>query len=557
MDSVPSIGKGLFGRVLRVIGAGEHFGELALMYNAPRSATVVARTDSVIWAVDRFSFRRIQTAVCTQKINQYIRFLRKVELLAPLAEYERHKIAEALQENIYTPGEVICQEGDRGEEMFIVALGTVVITKKGADGRVVEVQRMGPGQYFGEVALMGNEVRIATAAAASDTKDSVWLLHLEKAAFDQLLGPLKDIMTQKMLQYPVVQAEGPEALGMSYKPNQQPKPSRPPREEDVLEIEQLVSIGSMGKGGYGRVELVRCTALPGPPRYYALKCVSKDLVGNVHQQGHVLSEKRTFELMDHPFVATLFKTFKTEDYLFFLMEAVMGGDLFELYARKSDIPVEWTVFYTACTVLAIDYIHSHNIIFRDLKLENILLGTDGYIRVTDFGLAKLLSDGCCRTYTLCGTPMYLAPEVVTGTGHGKGVDWWALGIMVFTMLASYSPFERRDVMKMYKAITTNRVRYPVNFSQGTIDFISSLLVSSPTKRLGVGVTGANAIKAHSWFSHIDWDKLVRKELPAPYVPTVKGTEDLSNFEEDNDTFDIQAYMATANPASEYSWDRDF
>lgn len=176
--------------------------------------------------------------------------------------------------------------------------------------------------------------------------------------------------------------------------------------------------------------------------------------------------------------------------------------------------------------------HGKNIIFRDLKPENLLIGNDGYLRLTDFGFAKILNEG--RTFTICGTPEYIAPEVILNQGHGKAVDWWTLGILIYEMHAGIDPFSDDDAMRIYKNILKGKVSFPSSFEREAKDaksLIRHLLIADLSKRYGNLKNGVNDIKNHRWFSTFNWDDLIKHKIKPPYIPSVKSLGDVSNFEE--------------------------
>jgi serine/threonine protein kinase len=237
--------------------------------------------------------------------------------------------------------------------------------------------------------------------------------------------------------------------------------------------------------------------------------------------------------------------------LFFLLDPVMGGELFSVLREKTLFDEDTARFFAASVVLAFEYMHTMNIIYRDLKPENLLLDNQGYLKVTDFGFAKDIGDG--RTWTLCGTPDYLAPEIVAGKGHGKGVDWWTLGIFIYEMLASYPPFYDEDPMKTYAKIMQGTINFPSHFSKEAVSIIKKLLQHKPTKRLGVVNGGAAEIKKHPWFKNFDWDALVNKKLKPNIVPKIKNALDTSNFDEYPDEAPvIENYVDDGS-----NWDAEF
>lgn len=516
-------------RKVAVRGKGTCFGELALMYNSPRAATCTASTSSVVWVVDRFTFRRVVTDLSSRKLGTYVQFLSNVDLLTPLAQYEREKIAEALEEESYKAGSVIMRQGEKGDFMYIVHSGEVVITRSDNGGAEKEVNRAKKGGYFGERALVKNESRAATITAVTDVN----LLKLDRNAFALLLGPLEDIMKKNIERYERKEPAQKEEA---------------PSNSDKVEFNNLHVMGTLGKGSFGHVQLVQDKTTG---KTYALKAVSKAQIVQTGQQGHIMSEKRVMAVMKHPFLVRLFATYNSRDRLYFLLEPSLGGELFSVLREKTLFDEDTARFYAGSVVLAFEYMHSKNIIYRDLKPENLLIDERGYLKVTDFGFAKDISGG--RTWTLCGTPDYLAPEIVAGKGHGKGVDWWTLGVFIYEMLASYPPFYDEDPMKTYAKIMHGSITFPSHFSKEAISVVKKLLHHKPTKRLGVVKGGAKLIKKHPWFKGFDWDSLINKRLKPSIVPQIKNNMDLSNFDDypDEDE-DVEPYTDDGT-----GWDADF
>ncbi|ETO32431.1 hypothetical protein RFI_04686, partial [Reticulomyxa filosa] len=194
--------------------------------------------------------------------------------------------------------------------------------------------------------------------------------------------------------------------------------------------------------------------------------------------------------------------------VYFLLDVCLGGELFTILRQKRYFNEPTSKFYTACVVEAFDYMHSMDIIYRDLKPENLVLDSDGYLKVTDFGFAKVCPD---KTYTLCGTPDYLCPEIVTGQGHGKGVDWWTLGILIYEMLASFPPFVADDPVDTYRKIVRGKIRFPKYFSQEARDLIRALLHHKPNRRLACLHGGTENIRKHAWFKGFKWGCLARRK----------------------------------------------
>ena len=522
---------------------GTLFGELALMYNSPRAATVQATVASVVWVLDRFTFRRIVTNNNEKKFELYIKFLKRVELLTPLAEYERKKVAEALDEVMYSPGSSIFKQGDEGDAMYIVYSGEVKIVKRDQpDDEPKEVMRCVSSDYFGERALMTRDHRAATAVAVT----SVQLLRLDKNAFTSLLGPLEDIMKKKVDSYtdPQQHASARKEAGVS---DESRKPQ--PLAQTSIPFTDLVVLGTLGKGSFGYVQLVQSKSTK---QTFALKAVSKTQIVKTGQQGHVMSEKKAMSMFDHPFCIKLHGTYKDKDRLYFLLEPSLGGELFSVLRERTLFDEDTARFYAGSVILAFEYIHNLHYCYRDLKPENLLLDAQGYLKVTDFGFAKDISSG--RTWTLCGTPDYLAPEIVAGKGHGKAVDWWTVGVFIYEMLASYPPFYDEDPMRTYAKIMRGAVTYPSHFSKNAISLIAGLLQAKPTRRLGALKGGVTEIKSHAWFEGFDWERLIKQKMPAPILPKIKNDFDLSNFDDYSKQAapQIQPYVDDGS-----NWDADF
>eukprot|EP01016_Furgasonia_blochmanni_P043885 TRINITY_DN602_c0_g2_i2.p2 TRINITY_DN602_c0_g2~~TRINITY_DN602_c0_g2_i2.p2 ORF type:complete len:247 (-),score=55.18 TRINITY_DN602_c0_g2_i2:436-1176(-) len=215
-----------------------------------------------------------------------------------------------------------------------------------------------------------------------------------------------------------------------------------------------------------------------------------------------------------------------ERYLYLVLEYVAGGELFTYLRSVGRLESPHAAMYSAQVTLIFEHLHSKNIIYRDLKPENLLIHEDGFLKLTDFGFAKIVEG---RTYTLCGTPEYLAPEILLNKGHGKPVDWWTLGILTYEMIAGIDPFTDEDPMAIYQKILKGKVKFPKNFDKNAKSLVKHLLVADLSKRYGNLKNGVNDIKTHRWFADINWKALVEKKVPVPYKPIVKSASDTSNF----------------------------
>ncbi|KAI7885358.1 camp-dependent protein kinase 9 [Lichtheimia hyalospora FSU 10163] len=295
-------------------------------------------------------------------------------------------------------------------------------------------------------------------------------------------------------------------------------------------LQDFELMDTLGTGTFGRVYLTRFRTTN---KYYAMKVLKKSEVVRLKQASlehveHLLWEKQILASVRFPFIVDLFCAFQDNTNLYMLLEYVVGGELFSHLRRAGRFTNDMTRFYASEIVLAIEYLHSKNIVYRDLKPENLLLDHHGHVVLTDFGFAKQIDD---RTWTLCGTPEYLAPEIIQSKGHGKAVDWWALGILIFEMLAGYPPFFDDNSFGIYEKILTGKVQFPSHFEGFAKDLLKRLLVSDRTKRLGNLKGGSDDIKRHKWFRGVDWIGLLEKTVRAPIIPKYRHPGDTSNFEQ--------------------------
>lgn len=282
---------------------------------------------------------------------------------------------------------------------------------------------------------------------------------------------------------------------------------------------------TLGTGSFGRVHLVRSVH---NGRYYAIKVLKKAQVVKMKQVEHTNDERRMLKLVEHPFLIRMWGTFKDSKNLFMVMDYIEGGELFSLLRKSQRFPNPVAKFYAAEVVLALEYLHSHDIIYRDLKPENILLDRNGHVKITDFGFAKEVST---VTWTLCGTPDYIAPEVITTKPYNKSVDWWSLGVLIFEMLAGYTPFYDTTPMKTYEKILSGKIHFPNFMHPDVIDLLTRLITADLSSRLGNLLNGPADIRNHPWFAEVVWEKLLAKDIETPYEPPITaGVGDSSLFD---------------------------
>lgn len=290
--------------------------------------------------------------------------------------------------------------------------------------------------------------------------------------------------------------------------------------------DDFTRIRTLGKGAFGRVLLVRYRDTE---KYYAMKVLSKLDVVKSRQIDNAISEKRILAACNIDQLIKLIYSFKDNSYLYMVMEFVVGGELFALLRNMRRFPDEMVKFYAAQVLLAFEYLHYLTIAYRDLKPENLLLTENGYIKVADLGFAKLLPKDK-RTWTLCGTPDYMAPEIIMNKGYGHAVDWWAFGVLLYEMTTGFPPFMHQEQMKTFEHIITGKVKFTNQFSSDLKDLTKNLIQIDLSKRYGNLKNGIMDIKGHPYFSDVDFMAMFNRSVRPPYVPTVKSPGDASNFE---------------------------
>ncbi|TWW60836.1 Serine/threonine-protein kinase N2 [Takifugu flavidus] len=267
-------------------------------------------------------------------------------------------------------------------------------------------------------------------------------------------------------------------------------------------------------------------------KLYAIKALKKKDIVTRDEVDSLMSEKRIFEMINasrHPFLVNLHGCFQTGDHVCFVMEYLPGGDLM-IHIHNSVFTEAQTRFYSACVVLGLEFLHLNKIIYRDLKLDNLLMDADGFVKITDFGLCKEGMGHGDRTSTFCGTPEFLAPEVLTDDDYTRAVDWWGMGVLIYEMLVGESPFPGEDEEEVFDSIVNDDVQYPECIPPGAVPIIQKLLKKNPLKRLGAGERDANEVKGDQFFEEIDWEALLTKRVKPPFLPSIKESVDVSNFD---------------------------
>ncbi|XP_075899163.1 protein kinase C epsilon type-like [Nelusetta ayraudi] len=299
-----------------------------------------------------------------------------------------------------------------------------------------------------------------------------------------------------------------------------------------MKLHDFLFIKVLGKGSFGKVMLAE---LKGTDEVYAIKVLKKDVILQDDDVDCTMTEKRILALArKHPYLTQLFCCFQTKDRLFFVMEYVNGGDLMFQIQRSRKFDEARSRFYAAEVTSALMFLHRNGVIYRDLKLDNILLDVEGHCKLADFGMCKEGILNGVTTTTFCGTPDYIAPEILQELEYGPSVDWWALGVLMYEMMAGQPPFEADNEDDLFESILHDDVLYPVWLSKEAVSILKAFMTKSPNKRLGCVVTQGleEAIKFHSFFREIDWTLLEQRKIRPPFRPRIKTKRDVNNFDQD-------------------------
>lgn len=598
-----------------VLSKGDYFGERALIKHEPRAADVFAQGNTDLIALSREDFEaQLGGLRALLEHNLGLRLLLCVPFLGALEETARTRLFGELRLVQYKAGRAIARRGRKLKKFRIIKEGTVRIdlAAEGAAANAEDQHTLLPGQWFGEGELLTDTAADATVVAVSP----VQCFELSAEAFRDLLsavpvlcaagnriqdkrkitpeeaakarrsglkvaerveaaaagaasarrgdGPLSSRAAERAA---VAAAGAAASSGAAVSPPPQPAPApaksssrRPKRKRrPMLELafSDLEQRATLGTGTFGRVKLVvhRPTGTP-----YALKALQKSQIVAMRQQKNVIREKEILAVVDHPFVIKLFQTFKDKHRLYMLLELVQGGELFSRMqgathaGREGILSPDHSRFYAACVADALAHLHERHVAYRDLKPENLLIDSAGFIKVVDFGFAKVVRD---RTYTLCGTPEYLAPELISGKGHSRGVDWWALGILIFEMASGYSPYmdERDDQLRVARNIMRAELKFPDFVTDRALQaIVRALLSRDVSKRLGMLRGGAADVRSHPFFSSINWDDLLTLKVKTPWAPKIRSSTDTANFDKYDEDEQLERYVPEPGALA---WDRDF
>lgn len=500
---------------------GSCYGELALLYNTREVATLRAREACVVYSISARDFR-----LCFSKESpfheNYCKLLDEVHLLTPLLRSERAELARNVNGTYsFKPRErVVTQDKEQEMLWYIIEKGSCRVLQRKDRGREQILAELHRGGHFGERAIFKGE-RISEFSVEVGPNGMTCLVVDGEVLKHLWLNVDAQVTDWGMPGYNIDLDEYHRTMTGAR------------RRHNPIPLKDLDRIALLGEGGFGAVFLVRHN-----DEEYALKRLSKGWIQAAAAQKQVVAERDVLSMMDCPFIIRLYQTYKDAEYVYMLLECANGGHLFHLLSENPDVLLDdqpkgaAAMFYVGSVIYALEYLHERKIAYRDLKLENILLDSNGFIKLCDLGFSRFVLG---KTHTMLGTPEYMAPEMIDPPhSHDHLVDWWGLGVLTYELLTGQAPWdnggiESEDLMSQLMAIRDSHDRglpdgvLPSSLILAT-DFIKQLLTTNPRKRLGF--RGADQVRAHAWFTSrkFSFEALHRREMPVPWVPPTKNYE---------------------------------
>mmetsp|Transcript_24926 Transcript_24926/g.37294 ORF Transcript_24926/g.37294 Transcript_24926/m.37294 type:complete len:714 (+) Transcript_24926:284-2425(+) len=501
---VSNIAVGQSPYVDRILGPGEYVGERALLTGDKTTEYVTAETSCVTLCLPADVFQKVLGPL-QQAIDKSmdLRYLMGVPILVQsnFEPFEWENIAAKIEEVRFSANTIICLEGVvTRRALYSIRSGKICIQKEGCEPRIIET-----GGYFGENSL-----------ASFQRRRSITYEPNEK------VFAMEDSVCRMITLSAIISAVGPERrIGI---------PSIKVSQLSPIEVSDLKMHRIIGVGTFGKVWMVthKTNGMP-----FALKVLNKKDILKKKQTKMIIREKEIMEALDHPFITKLVNTYRDEKCVYMLTRLVQGGELFSLMRNGTvkKLKEPGAKFYSACVIAALSYMHNRNIAYRDLKAENILIDKHGFAVIVDLGFAKKVHE---KTFTFCGTPLYMAPEIILGKGHNKSADHWSFGVLIYELTIGKSPFYKKGQTHndTFIGIIRNQYSFPqsLSISEDSKDLIQRLLVVNPANRLGNFSKADTEVREHSWFSEVSFVGLVQRDIRPPWIPDIRSPIDVSNYD---------------------------
>jgi len=486
---------------------GQAFGERALVTGDARAADATANTDCVLMTLAGEKFKELLGPL-DQLLEETLcrRILMSVPMITrsdPNDKELSRLVRNYLKPASFKKGEILAKEGDKVKDpaLYIIREGSVTLS----EGNKV-VQTLDKGDYFGDTALASGAYNYEIKSLGFGSKPLVCKM-VTKSSILSVMGGRSRFESTNL-------SEGN---------------SRKSLRDDTATMDNLEKKCLLGTGTFGRVWLVK-QKLSGAA--YALKIQKKIEIIKYKQVPGVLREKNVMDTLEHPFIINMVNSFQDKSSLYMVLTMYPGGELFNvIHTKRTDgVKKSSAMFYAAIILEGLDFMHLQNIVYRDLKPENVLVDADGYCVIVDLGFAKEVKD---KTYTLCGTPLYIAPEVILSKGHNKAADIWSLGVLIYEMVYGVTPFyeDNIDQMGLFKSVVRGNVKFPPRSDKNVNDLVTRMLHRRAAYRLGCLKDGAQDIRDHPFFSDIDFVALNNKTMKSPWKPKLKDPFDTKHFDD--------------------------